>query len=798
MTRGDKVIAVTGLRRRALKLGVLFAIIVILIALLLDLLFPINVPRLDAVTFGQRSDFAQLVVDRNNRPLRAFADHDGVWRYPIALSAVSPLYIQALLEYEDRWFYWHPGINPAALLRAVWQNWRCHCVVSGGSTLTMQVARRFYPHDRTVLGKMTQMLRALQLEWHFSKDEILTLYLNYAPMGGTIEGVEAASRQYLNKSSAQLSQAEAALLAVLPQAPSRLRPDRHPQRARLYRDKVLKRLFDFGVLSTQDLQQAMLEPVLADTPQTPMLAPIFSRWARSQRPNSAIVHSTLDAELQWPLEDYLQALIQSFPSQHSAAILVMDNASAEVRAYLGSADFFDSRRVGQVDMVQAQRSPGSTLKPFVYGLAIEQGLIHSESLLRDVPRQFSQYQPDNFTGTFSGPVSTSEALRRSLNLPAVQVMEALGPSVLYNALASAGVRIELPAFAEPNLALVLGGGGLSLWQLVQLYGGLANQGLVREPQSLLPLVADSSRWLLSPASAYVVGDMLRSPRPDRARSDSIEGPGHRIAWKTGTSYGYRDAWAVGFTPRYTIGVWFGRPDGTPSPGQYGAITALPVLFQVFDRLDPHPDTFPQPVDVSEAPICWPLGQMAATTPRNQCHQQRDALLVRQQVPPTLIDATVDGFARNPLTLAVSEHQLRVDGYCDVSERQQIEIALWPRNLEPWITPSWRYAQQVPALDPRCSHRVPVSTAPLHIIGLEAHTIVRSSRQGVTGASLVMPELDLQALGGSGLRYWFVNGQFIRTSEERHPWRWQPPAPGLHEIVVMDEQGSLDRIEIEVQ
>jgi penicillin-binding protein 1C len=190
--------------------------------------------------------------------------------------------------------------------------------------------------------------------------------------------------------------------------------------------------------------------------------------------------------------------------------------------------------------------------------------------------------------------------------------------------------------------------------------------------------------------------------------------------------------------------------------------------------------------------------LAAATPGNQCHQQRDALLVRQQVPPTLIDATVDGFARNPLTLAISEHQLRVDGYCNVSERQSLEVALWPRNLEPWITPSWRYAQQVPALDPRCQDRVPVSTAPLHIIGLEAHTIVRSSRQGGDGASLVMPELDLQAMGGSGLRYWFVDGQFIRNSEETHPWRWRASTPGLHDIVVMDEQGSLDRIEVEVQ
>ena len=758
-----------------------------------DWLWPLAVPDPQRQTEGAQNDFAQLVVDRHERPLRAFADSNGVWRYPVELSEVSPFYKDALLNYEDRWFYFHPGINPFALLRAAWQNWRCGCVVSGGSTISMQVARRFHPHSRSVGGKLEQALRALQLEWHYSKDEIFTLYLNYAPMGGVIEGVGAASRLYLDKPALGLSLAESALLAVLPQAPSRLRPDRHPQRALNARNKVLQRMLEFDVITQADYERALLEPVLAYQPHTPQLAPLLARELRRQYADKSLIKTTLDADLQYEIEDYLAQEIQRFPPSHSAAILVLDNASHEVRAYAGSADFADDSRFGHVDMVQAQRSPGSTLKPFIYGLAIEDGLIHSASLLRDVPRYFTDYQPENFTRHFSGPVSATEALRQSLNLPVVQVLEAVTPERFAAALANAGARYRIPGDGKANLSMALGGGGLSLAQLVQLYSALANGGQVwplRYLNGESPSVA-GSRWLFSTETAWVLNDMLRSPRPDRARSYALQDNDRSIAWKTGTSYGFRDAWAVGVTPAYTIGVWFGRPDGTPSPGHYGALSALPVLFQLFDRIEHKPGVLPQPEQVSQETICWPLGKSAAETAADQCFQTHKAWLVRRQLPPTLRDERSDGLWRNPLTYWTSERGLLVDSSCDVPARTAHQLALWPRPLEHWLPASQRLRNRLPAVDPRCSEPPALALEPLQITGIQDGLILRSSRTRA-GGSAALPEISLHAQGGLGQRDWYVNGLHVGSSGEAQVLSYRFFDTGEQEVVVMDAQGELDR------
>lgn len=777
--------------------GVLAVVIALLLALAVaDRLWPLQVP--DPHHLQQASDdFAQLVLDRQGQPLRAFADSNGVWRYPLQLDQVAPAYLQALLSYEDRWFYQHPGINPLALARAAWQNWRCHCVVSGGSTLTMQVARRFHPHARSLTGKLQQALRALQLEWHYSKDEILTLYINYTPMGGTVEGVGAGSRLYLDKPASQLSLAEAAMLAVLPQTPTRLRPDRHPQRAQQARNKVLARMLHFGVITAAEYQAALQEPVLAYALQTPQLAPLLARDLRQQHPEQSLIPTTLDGNLQAGLEDFLQQEIRRFPPAHSAAIVVADNASHDVRAYLGSAGFLDNSRFGHVDMVQAVRSPGSTIKPFIYGLAIDQGLIHSASLLRDVPRRFADYQPDNFSGGFSGPVSATEALRQSLNLPAVQVLEALTPQTLAAALSNAGSRYRLPGNSEPNLSMALGGGGMTLLDLVQLYSGLANGGQVW-PLRTSPLQAQrSSRWLLSPAAAWTTLKMLQHPRPDRVASYYLSQPPATIAWKTGTSYGFRDAWAVGVSPRYTIGVWLGRPDGTPAPGEYGAVSALPLMFRIFDRIDPSPGDFPQPAGVQQQWICWPLGLAAEGTPADQCLQAHQAWIVKQQIPPTLRDEQTDGTVPNPLSYRVSERGLLVSADCEVPQQQKRQMALWPRSVEPWVPVAERLRNRLPATDPRCPEPPALPLAPLRINSLTAGMLLRSSRLQA-GGSAVLPEISLAAQGGFGVRDWFVDGVFVGSAGEAQVLSYRFTATGAHEVLAMDRQGGLDRLTVTVE
>ncbi|MFC1749829.1 transglycosylase domain-containing protein, partial [Pseudomonadota bacterium] len=340
---------------------------------LLNAVFPL--PPTDA-------QFARVVVAKDGTPLRAFADERGIWRYPITLEQVSPNYVEALINYEDRWFYHHPGVNPLALMRAAWQNITSDHLVSGASTLTMQVARLIDDSlmasgSRNLHGKFKQMFRALQLEWYYGKDEILTLYLNHAPFGGPVEGVQAASFTYFGKSATYMSDAEAALMAVLPQAPSRNRPDRYPNRAQAMRDKVLTRLATQQVWDEKRVEDAVKEPVWAQFYKQPMRAPLLSRRLVSEFPDKRVHHTTLDSNLQMGIADLIKNRIQGMPEGTSAAILVMENHSMAVRAYVGSGDFGDKTRFGHVDMIQAMRSPGSTLKPFVYGMALDAGLIHS-------------------------------------------------------------------------------------------------------------------------------------------------------------------------------------------------------------------------------------------------------------------------------------------------------------------------------------------------------------------------------------------------------------------------------------
>lgn len=366
-------------------LGLLLGIPLLLVALLglADRLWPLPMPA---------DDLARVVLAEDGTPLWRFADAEGVWRYPVSAEQISPYYLEALLTYEDRWFYHHPGVNPLALARAAWQNLRGGRVLSGGSTLSMQVARLLDPHSRTLPGKLRQLWRTAQLEWHLSKAQILEIYLNRAPFGGTLQGVAAASWAYLGKSPMHLTPSEAALLAVLPQAPSRLRPDRHPERAQAARDKVLQRLAEYQVWPQQRVAEAAEEPLLLAPRQEPALAPLLAR--RLNRPLSPpLIRTTLDASLQRRLEDLLLGWRARLPERTSAAILVVEAQNMAVRAYLGSIDLNDERRFGHVDMISALRSPGSTLKPFLYGMAMDDGLIHSESLLQDVPPDLAASDP---------------------------------------------------------------------------------------------------------------------------------------------------------------------------------------------------------------------------------------------------------------------------------------------------------------------------------------------------------------------------------------------------------------------
>ncbi|MCY1339624.1 Penicillin-binding protein 1C [compost metagenome] len=750
-----------------------------------DRLFPLPLPG---------DDLARVVLAEDGTPLWRFADGDGVWRYPVAADAVSPYYLQALLTYEDRWFYRHPGVNPLALARAAWQNLAGGRVLSGGSTLSMQVARLLDPHERSLAGKLKQLWRTAQLEWHLSKDEILALYLNRAPFGGTLQGVAAASWAYLGKPPDQLTRSEAALLAVLPQAPSRLRPDRHPERAQAARDKVLQRLAAFGVWPQAAVDEALEEPVLLAPRQEPRLAPLLAR--RLNRPGSPpLIRTLIDAPLQRRLEDLLLGWRARLPEATSAGLLVVESESMAVRAYLGSVDLGDARRFGHVDMVQALRSPGSTLKPFLYGMALDAGLIHSESLLQDVPRHFGDYRPGNFSAGFSGAVSASEALATSLNLPAVQLLEAYGPKRFAGELRGAGLPLSLPPLAEPNLALILGGAGARLEDLVAGYGAFARGGKTARPR-LQAQDALHERRLLSPGAAWIVRRILAGQaRPDRdPRAQLAQRPS--LAWKTGTSYGFRDAWAIGVGPRYLIGVWLGRPDGTPVPGQFGLASAAPLLLQVHDLLVNRdaqrgiaqpPD--PQPPEVDVAAICWPLGQPMAKGDPN-CRRLRFAWTLDGTTPPTLQAADQPlGFGLQQ-TVWLNAEGLRVDSACLGATPR--ELAFWPVALEPWLPRRERRAARLPALDPACPARADPLPAPLSIVGVRAGDQLRRP------ASSTEPlRLQLSALGGSGRHWWFLDGAPVGESVGQAGFAQILARRGRYQLSVLDASGQTARVEFQV-
>lgn len=757
----------------------------VLLLWLADRLWPLPMPA---------DDLARVVLAEDGTPLWRFADAEGVWRYPVTLDQVSPYYLEALLTYEDRWFYRHPGVNPLALGRAAWQNLTGGRVLSGGSTLSMQVARLLDPHSRTLPGKLRQVWRTAQLEWQLSKRQILELYLNRAPFGGTLQGVAAASWAYLGKSPLQLTPAEAALLAVLPQAPSRLRPDRHPERARLARDKVLQRLGEYQVWPQQRIAEAQEEPLLLAPRQEPALAPLLAR--RLNRADSPpLIHTTLDAALQRRLEDLLLGWRARLPERTSAAILVVESQTMAVRAYLGSVDLGDERRFGHVDMITALRSPGSTLKPFLYGMAMDDGLIHSESLLQDVPRRYGDYRPGNFSMGFSGPVAASSALALSLNLPAVQLLEAYGPKRFAAQMRMGGMPLSLPTAAEPNLSLILGGAGSRLEDLVSGYSAFARDGM-SAPLRLQPDAPLVERRLLSPGSAWIIRRILSGQaRPDRdPHAELVQRP--QLAWKTGTSYGFRDAWSIGVGPRYLIGIWIGRPDGTPVPGQFGLASAAPLMLQVHDVLSnrdsqrgiaaPVPAV---PGNVGVAAICWPLGQPMARTDPN-CRRQRFAWTLDNTTPPTLLAQD------QPLGVGLLEkvwvnaRGLRVDAACAGAAPR--DIALWPAPLDPWLPRLERREARLPAIDPSCPPQVPASAAPLSVVGIRPGDQLR--RPATSRDAL---HLSVSALGGEGQRWWFLNGAPLGETTAQAALAVNLEEVGRYELSVLDASGQTARVEFQV-
>ncbi|MCA0423032.1 MAG: penicillin-binding protein 1C, partial [Proteobacteria bacterium] len=546
-----------------------------------------------------------LVTDRSGQLLRPFTTADGRWKLPLSVEEVDPGYLALLKAYEDQRYDRHGGIDFLAMGRAVGQMIRHGRIVSGGSTLTMQVARLIEPREeRTFTAKFRQMARAWQLEIRYSKREILDFYLTLAPYGGNIEGVRAASLAYFGKEPKRLALPEAALLVALPQSPEARRPDRYPVAARRARDRVLDLAAARGAISRADAALAKADPVPTARRAFPVIAPHAAEAALRAAPAGRVHRLSLDFRMQTALEQLVRERVEAFGPRASIAIFVMEHASGEVRASVSGPDLFNTLRSGAVDLTQAVRSPGSALKPMIYAMAFDNGLAHPETMVEDRPSRFASYSPENFDLTYQGNVTARVALQQSLNVPAVDLLSEVGPFRFLARLRAAGADVVLPKEAPPGLAAALGGLGIRMQDLAMLYAGLARGGatvpLVWRPATGAAMV---DRRLTGPVPAWYVADILRgTPPPPFALAG-------RIAFKTGTSYGYRDAWAAGFDRRHTIVVWVGRPDGAPMPGMTGRFAAAPILFDAFQRIGTDAAAPPAPRDallVTNAQLPPPL------------------------------------------------------------------------------------------------------------------------------------------------------------------------------------------------
>lgn len=719
---------------------------------------------------------------------------DDFYRMHVPVEKISPLFIRALLAHEDQYFYQHPGINPLAIARAMSANIGAGRVVSGGSTITMQLARMLDRQPRTLWAKGIEALRALKLEWTFSKNEILAHYLAIAPYGGNIEGIEAAAYAYFAKSARHLSIAEVALLIAIPQSPNRFRPDRHPQAAAAARNRVLEKMRRAELINQQQLQRALAEAVSVVRQRPENLIPHLSWRLRSEASDSRQYQhfTSIDKNLQLRARQLLRKHLAAFRAFHiqNGAIVVIDNASREVVASVGAADYFDAHALGANDGSKMARSPGSTLKPFLYGLAFDAGEISEQTVLYDMPVTYAGYSPQNYSLDYLGPVTAREALTRSLNVIPIKLSQQLGIGALHGLLQRGGISTLNPDPQHYGLPLVLGGVETRLDELTNLYASLADGGRYR-PYSISPsqqsIELPSETRLMSPAAAWLVLDILTDvTRPDFPSSWEFSRDRPTVAWKTGTSYGNRDAWSIGVTPQYTVGVWVGNFDGQSSMGLVGSQAAAPLLFDVLQALDLRNDWFPQPEGIAQRQVCEVCG-----------------LLPNAYCPVTIKDryiASAKGYTTE--TLCNIPQQIVIDsrnGAQANSDTPQRFRRLDSYNIYPSRIASFLRARGVPVTDTPAydiNNMAGQKYFPPEIVKPAANS------EFVRRDDKLSPEQQAIRLEGAVTNRikevsWYLNGELLMKGPPATPV-FITPSVGEHTLRLVDDVGGVDELRFSVK
>lgn len=713
----------------------------------------------------QRFPAAMVLTDRDGTPLRVKLGIEGLDCRPWYEPAEDDWIAKAIVAAEDKRFWSHGGVDPAALLRAVGQNVSHGRRISGASTLSTQVIRLIEPGPRTLPRKVYEAFRALQLERRLTKREILGQYLNRAPFGGNMQGIEAAARRYFGKDPHTLSLGEAALLAGLPQSPSRLRPDRHYERSRERQRYVLDRMLGCGFIDAAQFAAATAEQVAVRKPDYPFSAPHFCDYVTggagpAQR--AAELVTTLDAGIQRVAEEAVRREANRLGplGVSGLAAVVIEVRSGAVRALVGSPSYFEKAAAGQVNAALAPRSAGSTLKPFAYALGFERGLITPMTALPDVPSRAADTDTRNFDAEFRGVVNVRDALVLSLNLPAVDVQRRVGQPLLLSTLRQLGLRTLTRDAAAYGSGLVLGNAEVTLLDLANAYACLARGGEF-QPCRLFEAdaVAQPVR-LLSPGACWLVADALSGPeRAGDATGHGADVELPPLAWKTGTSSGFRDAWTIAFNPEYVIGIWCGNPDGRPSEQLVGRTAAAPLVWSIFRRLHPDNDgpPFEQPDDVARRAVCAASG----CVPGANCPH-----------------STEDWYLRGASTFrscAVHPRPAGADG--KVPE-------IWPADVAAFLAKR-ESARSVAKQETRPGLRI-LSPADGSVFRL------MSGLDGVRQQLM----LDAAAPGATNVQ-WFINDRPLTTSTPTQPLFW-PLERGRHTIVCADAAGRADCVAITVE
>ncbi len=751
-----------------------FIVSLFLIFIILDLIFPLSL----------NINYSPIVQDNKGITLHSFLTRDHKWRLPLEGEEATPLLCASFIEKEDHWFKFHPGINPLAIIRAINQNIRYQKRKSGASTITMQVARMIEPKARTYSNKFIELFRALQLEWHLSKKQILQLYLNLVPYGGNIEGVKSASIFYFDQEVEALSPAQIATLVVIPNNPQHLRLGIDNLKIIKERNIWLKEFAAARIISSSQLVDALNEPLEAKRHLAPNKVPHLSVELRKRYPAKTILKTYIDQNIQDQIENISFDFIKGVKhlGVSNAAVVVIRNSDRSIVGYSGSVDFNDLYAQGQVDGIQAIRSPGSTLKPFLYAMAIDKGIVTPKTILSDVPVDYAGYRPENYDEKFHGMVSMENALALSLNVPAVTLLSEVGIKEFATTLGYAGFNWISKNQHNMGLSLILGGCGVNLEELTSLYSAFPNHGIYKRAKMIREVQKDTAQsTVFSDGAAFMISDILtKLKRPDLPQH--VENSMHlpRIAWKTGTSYGRRDAWAIGYNANYTIGVWMGNFEGKGVPELNGADFATPLLFRLFNAIDYSNGkewlTVPKTVDFRL--VCSMSGQI----PNNSCN-----------------DRVMDYFIPGVSSSKTCEHLKVV--FTDVAEKMSYCRYCMPSNgavkneypnLPPEIISFYNQEhipyKKIPEHNPLCI-KVGKNNGPL-ITSPSANTtyLMHDSRQQLL--------LSCNVENGVSTIYWYINNKMIGKVRPNEKLFFTPPL-GEIKISCSDDKERNSNIYIHV-